>query len=283
MEVAAWMNNDSYSYWFNRFYAIAISMFEYDNLPDSIDPRFIENVLFWNGNGVYFHDGEELGDLFLPASSAGYMNVYGIPTLRNAYSVDPEHSFKQLNEKDSVLVYDSFTRVPLAQAVRMYAIKLYNIDRTIDVNITAQKTPVLISCDQKQKLSLENTYMQYTGNIPVIFANSKNFNPDNVSVLKTDAPYISDKLQTLKRQLIEECLTMMGVEANTNEKAERLVSAEIESNMGATEALRQNRLKAREYGFEQVNKMFGTNITVRFNSALPLQKVMDESMVNLGE
>lgn len=276
MEISAWMNNNTFSYWFNRFYAIAISMFNYDGLPDSIDPRFIESTLFWNGNGVYFNDGPELGNLFLPSASAGTMNVYGIPTIRNAYSVDPAHTFKQLTDKDSVLIYDSFTRVPLAHSVKMYAMKLYNIDRTIDININAQKTPILIMCDPKQKLSLENAYMQYSGNMPVIFANVKNFNPDSIKTMTTEAPYISDRLQALKRQLIEECLVMMGVESNTNDKAERLVAAEIESNMGATEALRQNRLKARRYGFEQVNKMFGTNIKVNFNSALPLQQVIDQ-------
>lgn len=90
-------------------------------------------------------------------------------------------------------------------------------------------------------------------------------------------------MQVIKRQLLEEVLTILGVEANTNDKAERLVSNEITSNMGSTEALRLNRLKSRQLAAERINRIFGTNISVEFNSNLQLAQIMNGGNTEPGD
>lgn len=270
LEVRAWLNNATYANWFNRLYAIAISVFKWSGLPDTVDARFLENVLFWRGFGVFFKD-EVMEEIFLPMATASDLDIYGYPIMRQAVSYN--YTSRMLSPDDSVIIYDNYARNPVCHSVRMYAERLYNLDTSMDVNITAQKTPLLINCDDKERLSMENLFMKYDGNIPVIYG-SKGMSANPISVISTNAPFVADKLQTLKRQLLEESLTLLGVEANTNEKAERLVTGEITSNMGATEALRLNRLNARKQAAEKINKIFGLNVDVEFNSGLTLAQIM---------
>ena len=147
--------------------------------------------------------------------------------------------------------------------VEMYARRLYEIERTIDVNVKAQKTPILIRATENQRLTMKNLYMQYDGNEPFIFGD-KQLDMDGIKVLKTDAPYVADKLNILKRQIWNEALTYLGIENSNTEKRERLVSDEITSNLGGVAAQRFCRLNARRKAAEQINKMFGLNIQVDF-------------------
>lgn len=276
IERSAWINNRTYSKWFNQLYAVAISVFEWKNVPDSIDPRFIEHILFWNQYAVCFED-DAMGMLILPAMINGKLNVYNIPTMRTAFANNGYFN-NTLNEENSVVIFDNYARRPIAPDIQMYAERLYNIDRTIDINVNAQKTPILMLANEKEQLTMKNMYMKWEGNMPVIYGYKGQ--PLDMSVLKTDAPYVADKLFTLKRQTMMEALTFLGIESNTSEKSERLVTDEIQSNMGLTEAMRNNRLKARQDAVRKINKMFGTNIEVKFDSKLSLSKIMEGVEIN---
>lgn len=275
IEIQGWINNQTFSAWFNRLYSMALSTFEWTGLPPTVDRRYLEMILFWRGLGVFFRD-EIMGDLFLPMATASQLDIYGYPMERQAISYN--YTSRMLNNTDSVLIYDNLARAPMAQTMRMYAMRLWQLDCAIDVNANAQKTPVLILCDNKERLSLENIYQQYNGNMPVIFG-SKGLDPSAFVVLKTDAPFHGQELQALKRQIMEEALTYLGIEANTNDKAERLVSNEITSNMGGIESMRLNRLTSRQQAAERINRIFGLNVEVRFNSSLQLSQLMDGGMI----
>ena len=114
---------------------------------------------------------------------------------------------------------------------------------------------------------MQNVYQKYEGNEPVIYG-VKNLMPDDIQVLKTDAPFVSDKLQILKRQIWNEALTYLGIENANTEKRERLVTDEISSNLGGVSAQRFTRLNARKDACKKINKMFGLNIDVEFREDL---------------
>ena len=254
-------NMETYYEYLDRLTELAISMFEWKNLPDNIDERFLEFTLFKDGQAVFFYDAE-LGDyLALQVATNGGFNVYRIPLRRRAYAVNGYQ--KQLNIEDSVIIYNNMLRRNSIRTVKLYAERLANLDRIIDVNANAQKTPVLIQGTDQQKLTLQNVYKEYDGNAPVIFGYSdldlKGFN-----VLKTDAPYVSDKLYQLKTQLWNECLTYLGISNLNIQKKERLVADEVVRNQGGTIASRYSRLNARRQACEMINKMFGLDIEVDY-------------------
>lgn len=259
-EIVYLMNDYAFLYYYDRLTELAISMFEWKNLPSSVDPRFLELTLHENGLAVYFND-DVMGDLGLRATINGKFNVYGIPRQRRAYAVNGYN--RNLNDKNSVLIYNNYLHTNSKRDIEFFALKLYNLDRAIDVNANAQKTPTLIKTSEQQKTTMINTYKQYDGNMPFIVAD-KDLNTNGITVLKTDAPYVADKLYQLKTQVWNEALTYLGI-SNTNvTKKERMISDEVIRNQGGVIASRYSRLNARREAVEKINTMFGLNIEVNY-------------------
>ena len=254
---SAKMNNASFLHYYNRLTELATVMFEWKNLPDSIDARFLELVLFGDGQAVFFKD-EELGYLALRCSAGGGLNVYGIPTSRRAHASNGYH--QDLDDKNSVIIYNNYMHTNSQLDVEVFSRRLYDIDRTIDVNVKAQKTPVIVRCSETQRLTMINLFKQYEGNEPFIFGD-KNLDLNGITVLQTGAPFVSDKLNTLKTQIWNEALTNLGI-SNTNvTKKERLISDEVLRSQGGTIASRYSRLEMRRKACLEINKMFNLDIS----------------------
>lgn len=272
---SALLNNRTYLQYYNRLLELAINMYEWKNLPDTVDERFLELTLFADGMAVYFRD-EILGDLCLQTMIGGNLDVYRIPMERTAYAANGYQV--RLDPANSVIIFNNYTHTNSMLDIEMYARRLYNIERTIDVNVNAQKTPVMVIGSEAQRLTLKNLMMQYDGNEPFIYGDDK-LNVNALGVLRLDAPYVADKLNILKRQIWNEALTYLGIENSNTEKKERLVTDEITSNLGGVEAQRFCRLNARRKAADQINAMFGTNITVGFreeNKVKYFDKAEDE-------
>lgn len=253
---SARMNNGTYQQYYNRLVELGISMFEWKNLPDTVDPRFLELTLFTDGQAVFFKD-EELGYLALRNAMNGDFDVYRIPINRRAFAVNGYQ--RKLTNKDSVIVYNNYLHTNSRLDADMFARRLYNLDRAIDVNANAQKTPVLIKCSQEERLTLLNVYKQWDGNEPLIMGD-KGLNTNAMTVLKTDAPYVCDKLYQLKTQIWNEALTYMGISNINVQKKERLITDEVTRNQGGTIASRYSRLNARRDACKKINAMFGLEI-----------------------
>lgn len=261
---SAELNNKTYSDYYNRLMELALNVFEWENLPPSVDERFIELTLYEMGYCLYFND-EIIGNLALTCTIGGQLDVYRIPLLRRAYAVNGYN--KMCSAKDSVLIFNNYLHTPTQSTIELFARRLYEIERAIDINVKAQKTPTLILSSEQQRLTMKNLYMQYDGNEPFIFGD-KNLDIDGIKSLKTDAPFVADKLETLKHQVWNEALTFCGIENSNQDKKERLVSDEVGSNYGNIEAQRNVMLNARKQAVKKINSMFGTNIDVHFRSNL---------------
>lgn len=256
------LNNLTYRQYLNRLTELAISMFEWKNLPDTVDARYLESHLFETGCMVYFKD-EVIGDLCLDCIAQGRLDVYGNPLLRRAYSGYNNYQ-KLLKYNNSVIIWNNYLHGNSILDVEMFARRLYNIDRIIDVNANAQKTPVLLQGTEKQRLALLNLYKEYDGNTPFIFGD-KNLDINSLKALSTNAPYVCDKLYQLKTQIWNEALTYLGISNINIQKKERLISDEVTRNQGGTIASRYSRLESRRQAVEKINEMFGTNIEVNYH------------------
>lgn len=264
---SAVMNNATYIQYFNRLVELSISMFEWQGLPETVDPRYLELHLFQNGSMVYFRD-EVMGDLCLDCIANGQFDVYGNPISRRAYSSYNQYQ-KTLNESDSVIIWNNYLRQPSVLDVKMFAKRLYNLDRIIDVNANAQKTPVLVQGTEKQRLTLVNLYKEFDGNAPFIFGD-KNLDLNSLRAISTNAPYVADKLYQLKTQIWNEALTYLGISNLNIQKKERMITDEVQRNQGGTIASRYSRLEARREAADKINRMFGTDISVDYREDLQI-------------
>ena len=274
---SAIMNNATYIQYYNRLIELSIAMFDWTGLPDTIDPRFLELTLFKYGQAVFFED-EVMGYLTLTNAVQGGFDVYGYPVASRAYS--PYNNYqKNLTLDDSVIIYNNYLRTPSSLDVEVFAKRLYNLDRVIDVNANAQKTPVLIKCAETQRLTMKNLYKEFDGNSPVIFGDN-GLNDANFTVLSTEAPYVADRIYQLKTQIWNEALTYLGISNINVQKKERLITDEVSRNMGGVIASRYSRLNARQNACEKINKMFGLNIWCEYRDDY---RELDEELENVNE
>ena len=274
---SAYMNNRTYMQYYNRLTELALSMFEWQNLPKSVDQRFLEMCLYSDGMCVFFED-EVLGYLGLRCMIGGKLNVYQIPTDRRAYATNGYQ--KELDGTNSVIIFNNYLHTNSMLDVEMFSKRLYNLDRAIDVNANAQKTPVLIQCDESQRLTMKNLYKQYEGNEPFIFG-SKGLDANGLKVLQTGAPYVADKLYELKTQVWNEALTYLGISNINVVKKERMITDEVSRNQGGTVASRYSRLESRRQACNQINEMFGLNVWVDYRE--DFQNITEQENENENE
>lgn len=228
-ELAMSVNNQTYIDYLDRLKLIATSLFTWENLDEIAGfgaSDSLENYLYSYGKACFVKD-RDLGFMILKANPSDKLNIYNLPEMINAWSIGYS---KNYHLDDIVLIKNNKLMRPTVDSTQLFAYRLYEVQRTIDTNIQAQKTPVLIEGDPKARLTLMNLYEQYSGNIPFIFGN-KDFNVNkHINVLKTDAPYLADKLRLEKHEIFNECLTYLGINNANTDKKERLITDEVESN-----------------------------------------------------
>jgi len=265
------LNNQTYNMYLNRIIDIYLSLFEWKGLPETINVRYLEYTLMEQGKVFFFHD-DNLGYLALNGNAIGF-NVYNEPIKYEVYA--PIGYQKSLTDKNAVVIWNTFRREPYLEVFELYAQRLYEITRTQDVNVMAQKTPVLIKASEQQRLTMQNLYQKYSGNMPFIFGD-KDIDMNDIEALTTQSPYVADKLQVLKNEIWNECMTFLGVGNAKQDKKERLVAAEVSANDEQIMQSRDVMLDARKIACEQINKMFGLNVSVDYKLNNRKSDIMEE-------
>lgn len=266
------LNRETYVDYYQRMSKIALSMFEWINLPDSMNARYIEQCLFFNGQAAFLYDAA-LGFINTNAAGSSAINIYGVPSQTRCWSYGFERvrktyvgqNSRMRKSDEAILVMNNWERVPTYASLDLFAKRLSDAQRTIDINLNAQKTPILVETSDEQRLTALNTYAQYAGNAPVIIGNKDSFNNSGMTVHKTDAPYIVDKVMDYKQQIFNEFLSFIGV-MNLDEKKERRVVNESEANNEFINLNLQSFLAPRKQACKEFNAKYGENIDVKVRS-----------------
>ena len=268
---ATLVNDATYFDYLERLKKIALSIFEWVNLPSGMDSRWLERCLYYKGQAAMLYDEDMGGFINTSATAAGQINIYGIPTRINCYSYGYQstrtyYGGGPTNMKENqgcILVMNNWERIPTANTIELFAMRLYEAERATDTNIKNSKFPLLVLTDDKQRLTMVNMYRQVTGNEPAIFADKNSGLDDSIKVLKTDSPYIADKLMEYKKQIWNEALLFLGVNTIDVEKKERLIAAESSTNNEVTNLNLMSYLAPRKEAARQFNEKFGLTGTDR--------------------
>lgn len=266
------LNDLTFTDYFYRLMLLARSVYKWEGLPNNIDEKWIENYLFHYGRCMFFKDSEK-GLMVAKCADNGMLNYYDEPTGLTPIATNYQFVSPRLeNHTECVEIRNNDDRIATRHTILLYAARLAEIARTIDINIEAQKTPVLITCTDKQRFSLKQVYKQWRGNEPVIWGD-KALETAPINVLKTDAPIVFDKLQIQKHAIWNECMTFLGINNANMDKRERLVDDEVVANNEQIELSAQVMLKAREQAAEEINRLFGTNISVSMRNPVEVLDV----------
>ena len=281
------LNDATFLDYLNRFRRIALSMFEWVNLPKSMNSRYLELSLYYNGKAALLKT-KKYGFINTKCAGTGYVNIYGLPTKLNCYSydfneqrelyiglnpLDSEKDKENKEYKECILVQNNWEALPTVSSMELFAWRLYQASRVCDVNIEAQKTPVLLVADETQRLFLENLYQQYNGNQPFIFGDKDQLGEKTIRSINTQAPYVADKITEYKKEIWNEALTFLGVNNIMLEKKERLVTDEANSNNELINLNLESFLAPRLEACKKFNEKFGLTgtdkeISVRVRSDL---------------
>ena len=282
-DIAMNINNLTYIDYLNRLKLIATSLFTWKGLDEVAGfgaSRFLELVLYENGRACFVKDSEK-GYLALRVNPSDKLNVYMLPEKVLAWSLGYN---KDYLFDDVIYIMNNNLEIPTSQSLQLFAYRLYETERTIDTNLIAQKTPVLIEGDTKTILTLKNVYMQYSGNTPFIFGNKQFDISNKLNVLKTDAPYLIDKLEDHKHEIWNEALTYLGIDNANTDKKERLITSEVESNDDLINYYLNCFYKTRKDACDRINEKYNLNIELSLNKEiLDLLDLDENNIINYEE
>ena len=266
-DLSALINNATYDDWFRRLQNIATNMFEWEGLDDVFGfgaTRMLETSLFFYGRAAFYKDPEK-SYLVLNANPSDKLNVYHLPARVMLWSIGYT---KHVDFDDCVYIQNNFEEYPTSMTTQLYANRLYETERTMDVNRFGLKTPVLLEGDEKSMLTLKNVYMQYSGNMPVIFGR-KNFNlTEKINSIDTKVDYLLDKLEDHKHDILNDYLTFLGINSANTDKRERMIVDEVKSNDDFIKYCLNIFYKPRLDACKRLNNKYGLNIKVKVNSDL---------------
>lgn len=258
------LNSATYMDYLNRFKQVALTQFEWINLPESMNGDYLEMCLYYFGEASLLKD-EKYGFINTKCSTNGDINIYGLPSSLHCYSYGYDTDRKlytgliptQSEYEACILVKNNIEKLPTCNTMELFALRLYEAERTVDVNIKAQKTPIMFKGDESLKLTLQNLYQKYNGNEPVVYVDKKQLGNEAIECIKTEAPFLADKIMIYKQQIWNEALTFLGIDNVANEKKERLVESEASSNNEIVNLNLQSRLQTRKQACKQFNEYFG--------------------------
>lgn len=277
------INNLTYIDYINRLKLIATSLFTWKGLDEVAGfgaSRFLELALYENGRACFVKDSEK-GYLALRVNPSDKLNVYLLPEKVMAWSLGYNKTYLF---DDVIYIMNNNLEIPTSQSLQLFAYRLYETERTIDTNLIAQKTPVLIEGDTKTILTLKNVYMQYSGNTPFIFGNKQFDISNKLNVLKTDAPYLIDKLENHKHEIWNEALTYLGIDNANTDKKERLITSEVESNDDLINYYLNCFYKTRKESCDRINERYNLNIELTLNKeVLDLLDLNEDDIINYEE
>lgn len=286
------LNNDTFCDYLDRFKKIALSIFEWVNLPSSMNARYLEQSLYYDGMATLLQDNK-YGFINTRCCSSGNINIYGLPTKLNCYSyeyssirtlytglpkVQSDEMLSYMEKNECILVGNNWDMLPTCGSMELFAMRLAEAERVCDVNLKAQKTPLIVVMDEKQRLTFENLMSQYDGNQFLIFGDKKSLSgsnsvKDSIGSVDTKAPYVIDKISEYKKEIWNEALTFLGINNIMIDKKERLITDEASSNNELINLNLQSMLAPRQEACRQFNEKFrltGTDkeISVRVRSDL---------------
>lgn len=258
-------NQRTYYAYLDELLSLAVNRFRWVGLPDTCDQRFLETQLTMKGMATICH-AKNAPDIWqsLICSPQSPFDAYGNPTKWRASGYN--QTDYEVDLSNGEIIYNSYTRCNVWNALEIFARKMAHYSRTEDINLTHQHKPWLLVAPQEKKMELVNIYKQIEGGEPAIMGDSNLYELVNkLKAIDTGVPLIVEDLARAKQNVFNDALLYLGIPHLAFEKGERMIEDEARANSAPTEIMLMNCLKARRDACDKLNMRFGLNINVYLN------------------
>ena len=259
------------------------SMFIYEGLPDTIPQKWLENLLMVNGSCVWIENGNK-GLIVTRAGIGGDPDVYYIPTkaiVANPY-VEEGVDRTYTRDVDCIVMVNDTYAMGLLPLIKKYAAMLVENEITMNIaDIMARASILLSAADDETKQSAELWLKRLIeGQLGIIgeadfVLSDKALTVNNLSNAATLLTDLIEYQQYIKASFYND----IGLQSNYNMKREAINSNESQLNEDMLHPFIDNMLKERQDALKKVNAMFGTNISVKFNSAWEINEREEEAAI----
>ena len=192
---------------------LATSRFKWDSkdvMPKDRLSEYIEMLLYLKGQCALFKDTD--GWKVRCCVPSGGLDEYGQPESFNLTDYNGTHMVTVKNDDERFIwIKNNAACIPTIFWIVKYCNRVAKIERTMDLNIDAQKTPFMIETSPEIHLSIQNIFKEIRQMDEVVYVDQKTGIKDNVQVLKLDAPYLVDKLYTQKQNEFNDLLNFLGI------------------------------------------------------------------------
>lgn len=247
--------------WLDWFVNLAVNRFTWDNLPQGLSSEILEEQLLKRGCMLGYES--DFGLVILPCMGESDLNIYGMPTAYNVFSVNGKLQ-GMVNADDGVLLRNNPTSTDDYSFLEVYAKKLSDVNQTTDVNLFQQNIPKIILTDENGRLTAKALIDNLKRFKTVIFAKKNLGTQMNSSeILDNSAPYILDKLSDYENTLINKVLTRLAINNINSDKRERMIVDEVNANNDFININLDLMYDVRKNFCKEFNEKFGTNLKVK--------------------
>ena len=268
-------NSTTYYYYMDMLFRKAMSIYEFDGIPDNWDYDYFLSVLI--SHGFICVTDTVLGIIPLKCGLSG-INVYNHPTTAIIANPVLGNLERTIDDDCSIIKISHTYRSDIMPICNRYATLLSECDSSISVNLMNSKVAFIGLCSSKQvSESMKLMYQKISAGEPAVFVKGDQINGDTILYNHVKENFIAGDVQILKRKLMSEFLTEIGVNNANTDKRERLTDNEVEANDSEIQLNAGYWLDNIKEGIEQTNNMFGLNLSVKlkntFNTESEIENV----------
>ncbi len=253
-----------------------LEMFEYSGLPETIPQKEIEILHQINASCIWKKVDDKLYVFF--GGLGGLLDEYYHPTTATVSNPYLKFNATMKIGEDCVVTFNDKLRYGLLPMFNRYAMLLAETDISIRFACVNSRIPYLVNAnDDNTKDSAEKVLNDvWDGNKLGVIVNKKLLDKNGLFTAEFGAKNQSNikDLIELRQYLKSSWYMELGIQSNYNMKRESLNSSETTMDESVLLPLIDDMLETRKHGLEQVNKMFGTNITVKLSSSW--EKIREE-------
>ena len=251
-----------------QFISLAENVFNFKNLNEVapfMDYSYVNKELVYRGCIAFFWD-EYLGLLALPFQNMGRLDLYGRPIDirvigRNGYT-------RELKYGEYVIMWDNRSKEPLIWDILQYASRTAQIQRSMDINISQQRTCRIWKTKTENKKTIDDLINGISANNEAIVTYD-NLEIDDTTSILSPAPFVADKLSDQKDKIWNEFLRLIGIANTSFQKKERNIRDEVFISQAGTIASRFTRFNARCDAVKKINEKWNLNLEVEYYDGLP--------------